>query len=84
MIEHAAEAWRRENEEIRYRAYVTDVLQAIAENTAKPYGGRIMTGRWIDLREERRPKDTRSGDEVAADVMRRCGLQLAEPAPEGA
>lgn len=32
-----------------------------------------MTGRYIDLI-RRKPADARSGEEIAADVIERCGL----------
>lgn len=37
-----------------------------------------MTGRYIDLI-RRKPADARSGEEIAADVIERCGLVVKKP-----
>lgn len=58
-------------DERRYRAYVTDALMAIAENTARFAGGSAMTARWYD---GYKPVDNRSGDEIALDVIKQAGL----------
>lgn len=59
-----------------YRIYVTDSLKLITENTARLVNdGQYMTMRWCDvIRNE--PVDNRSGEEVAADVMKRAGLKF--------
>ena len=59
-------------DERRYRAYITDALMAIAENTARFAGGRTMSGRWYDAY---KPVDTRTGDEIALDIIQRAGLK---------
>lgn len=50
-----------------YRVYVTDSLQLAVQN-------KYLTQRWADLISNN--VDTRSGDEVALDVIRRAGLRL--------
>lgn len=62
-------------EEKTYRIYVTDALQVIAENTAHMAGGKTMTVRWDELTKTK-PKDTRTGEEIVADVLRKGGLKL--------
>lgn len=82
MIDHVASFFRREQEEKRYRAYVTDALKALTENTTHrliPGVGEVsygsyMTARW--LQEAQKPEDTRSGDEIAEEIIRRAGLKL--------
>lgn len=71
MLEHCTDAYLRELEETRYRAYLTDALMAIAQNTCNFAGGSTMSGRWY---QEQRPKDERDGDEIAADIIKRLGL----------
>ena len=51
------------------------MLQIIAENTAKFAGGKTITKRFIDLIEPK-PQDTRSGDEIAIDFIKRAGLKI--------
>ena len=56
-----------------YRAYITDSLRAISESTAKASGGSYMKDRWLDLIDAK-PKDVRTGDEIAADIIKKAGL----------
>lgn len=72
IMQHCVAYMEQKMDERRYRAYITDALMAIAENTARFNGGKTMTGRWNDAY---KPVDTRSGDEIAVDVIRNAGLQ---------
>lgn len=58
-----------------YRAYVTDALKVIAENTARYAGGSYLNERYVD-RIQRRSVDHRTGEEIAADIIKRCGLKV--------
>ena len=55
--------------------YVTDCLQVIAKNTARYAGGGYIQARFADII-DRKPQDTRTGEEIAADVIRRGGLAV--------
>lgn len=65
-----------EDEEAQtFRIYATDALMNIAENTARfVSGGKYLSRRWIELFEDN-PVDTRSGDEIAIDVLQRSGAR---------
>lgn len=77
MIDHVLALLQYEAKEKRYRAYVTDALRLITENTAKFAGGSYIPIRWLDLESPQRMKeDARTGDEIAADVIMRIGLKL--------
>lgn len=58
-----------------YRVYVTDTLKTIAENTAKYAGGGYPTKRYADVIKPV-PVDRRTGEEIAADVIKKCGLKV--------
>lgn len=61
--------------------YVTDALKIIGENTARYAGGSHMTQRWADVITPKN-QDTRTGAEIAADVIKKAGLKVvsrAEP-----
>lgn len=84
MIDHVAAFFRREQEDLRFRAYLTDAIKAVTENTSHYFVpgagdvityGAIMPHRWIDGT-KKQETDTRTGDEIAADVIRRAGLTL--------
>lgn len=61
---------RRESEEAAYRVYVTESLRLSVQSRyiAKPFM-ELMRG-------AAEPADTRSGDEIAADVIGRLGLKV--------
>lgn len=58
-----------------YQAYITECLQVIANNTAKYAGGNIIKKRYYDIVNPK-PKDTRTGEEIAADVIKKAGLKV--------
>ena len=76
MIEHCVSLFLKEQEEKRYRAYVTDTLMLISENTARFVSeGKYMNRRWADAL---KPQDNRTGDEIAAEVILNAGLRFQE------
>jgi hypothetical protein len=54
--------------DLAYRFYVTDALQNIPQNRYNPK-------RFYDILYPR-PEDDRSGDEIAAEVIRNAGLHF--------
>ena len=74
MIEYVISAFMEDLEERRYRAYVTDALMFIAENTAHSVNdGKYFTQRWA---EKFLPADNRTGDEIVLDTIRNAGLTV--------
>ena len=70
----------KEQEDYAYRVYTTDTLQIIAQNTARlsrDGKGTYPSKRWVDLIDQK-PVEKRSGDEIAADVINRCGLKVTK------
>jgi len=57
-------------EERRYRAYITDAQMILVENIAHAFGGKILSKRWV----EDYIQDERTGDEIAAEVIKNAGL----------
>lgn len=74
IAEHCRAVLRRRQEDRRLKAYLTDALMCLTENTAGPAGGRRMAQRWADGLA--RPGDM-SAPDVAA-LMRRAGLTFRE------
>ena len=62
----------RKMDERRYRAYITDALMAIVENTARFAGGSTMSGRWYDYY---KPQETRTTEEIITDIISSAGLK---------
>lgn len=63
--------------EVAYRIYVTDCLRIITENTAVPIRGTYMRGRYADFL-EKPVKDGRTGEEIAAEVIKKAGLVVTK------
>ena len=47
----------------------------MTENTAKQAGGNYMTAEYTDLVHPKK-KDNRTGNEIAADVIRNAGIKV--------
>ena len=62
--------------DVAYRIYVSDCLRMICENTAKYGGGSYVTKRLADV--VYRKQDNRTGEEIAADIIKRAGLVVIE------
>lgn len=60
----------QEGEELSYRIYTTDMLRVVA------MGQRVQSVQRYAEVIDHAPKDTRSGEEIAADVITRCGLKV--------
>lgn len=50
-------------------------MKAVAENTAKYAGGGYPAKRYADVI-KLVPVDRRTGEEIAADVIKKCGLKV--------
>ena len=69
----------QQSKDTAYRVYVTDSLKLIAENTANFAKGRYMKDRYYDAIRPAK-EDTRTGDEIVEDIMKRAGLVIkSEP-----
>lgn len=75
VVEYCVSRYNYKQEEKQYRIYLTDALMVIANNTARAFGGSTVTMRYSDII---KPQDTRTGDDIAVDVMQRAGLTFKE------
>lgn len=60
-----------------YRAYVTDSLKAIAENTARYAGGGYIKARYVDIIHPK-PQETRTADEIIGHMKGKLSPQLKQ------
>ena len=58
---------KKQDQEKAYRAYVTDALKIITENTSKYAGGSYMKARYFDV-ESPKPPETRTPDEIIGQM----------------
>jgi len=63
---------KRQHEEILYKEYITQALKTVVENTANSclQGGKVLNISYSELISPK-PKEKRTGDEIAADVLNR-------------
>lgn len=68
---------KREMEGEIWRTYIAVCAQFLTENTAKAVGGKHLNISYYDLLKAK-PKDTRSAEDIVADVIRNAGLKVIE------
>lgn len=71
---------KRDIDRWTFEVYVTDTLQAIAENTAVPASGfsdgkhgKAMTLRWVDRDKPIEKEDERTGDDIDRELSEKFG-----------
>lgn len=66
-------AFRKEKRKEAFEIYLTDAVKCVGDILANIHGGSHMRSRFADYFTE---KEERTGDEIAADVIKRAGLKL--------
>ena len=74
-MRYAIARYQSQQRDLAYRIYVADCLRIISENTAKIGGGSYITAKFFDIINPK-PVDNRSGEEIAADIIKRAGIEV--------
>ena len=74
-MRYAIARYQSQQRDLEYRIYVTDCLRIISENTAKKGGGAYITANFSDIINTK-PADNRTGEEIAADIIKRAGIEV--------
>ena len=74
-MRYAIARYQSQQRDLAYRIYVTDCLRIISENTAKMGGGSYITAKFPDII-NRKPVDNRTGEEIAADIIKMAGIEV--------
>lgn len=74
-MRYAMARYKSQQRDLAYRIYVTDCLRIISENTAKMCGGSYITAKLADIINPK-PVDDRTGEEIAADIINRAGIEV--------
>ena len=74
-MRYAMARYQSQQRDLAYRIYVTDCLRIISENTAKMGGGSYITSKFADIINQK-PADNRTGEEIAADIIKRAGIEV--------
>ena len=74
-MRYAMARYQSQQRDLAYRIYVCDCLRMISENTAKMGGGSYIAANFSDIINPK-PVDKRTGEEIAADIIRRAGIEV--------
>ena len=74
-MRYATARFNQHQRDLAYRIYVTDCLRMATENTAKKSQGSYTAARFYDIINPK-PVDNRTGEEIAADIIKRAGIEV--------
>lgn len=74
-MRYAMARFNQHQRDLAYRIYIGDCLRIISENTAKMGGGSYITAKFEDIINPK-PADNRTGEEIAADIIKRAGIEV--------
>ena len=74
-MRYATARFNQHQRDLAYRIYVADCLRMATENTAKMSQGSYTAARFYDIINPK-PADNRSGNEIAADIIKRAGIEV--------
>ena len=74
-MRYAMARYQSQQRDLAYRIYVADCLRIISENTAKIGGGSYITAKISDIINPK-PADNRTGEEIAADIIKQAGIEV--------
>ena len=77
MKDFCISLFKKEQEDKAVKIYYAECLRIITENTAKMCGGSYITVKFYDIINPK-PVGNQTGEEIAADVIKRLGLNFKE------
>ena len=75
MKDFCISLFQKEQEDKAVKFYYAECLRVITENTAKMGGGSYITVKLADVINPK-PVDNRAGEEIAADIIKRAGIEV--------
>ena len=75
MKDFCISLFQKEQEDKAVKFYYAECLRVITENTAKMGGGSYITVKLADIINPK-PVDNRAGEEIAADIIKRAGIEV--------
>ena len=74
-MRYAIARYQSQRRDLAYRIYVTECLRMISENTAKMSNGSYTVAKFEDIINQK-PVDNRTGEEIAADIIKLAGIEV--------
>ena len=75
MKDFCISLFQKEQEDKAIKIYYAECLRIITENTAKMCGGSYMKVKFSEIINPK-PIDNRAGEEIAADIIKRAGIEV--------
>ena len=75
MKDFCISLFQKEQVDKAEKIYFAECLRIITENTAKMCGGSYMKAKCADIINPK-PVDNRTGEEIAADIIKRAGIEV--------
>lgn len=76
-MRYAIARYQSQQRDLAYRIYISDCLRIISENTAKIGWGSYITSKFADIINHK-PVEKRTGEEIAADIIKRAGIEVIQ------
>lgn len=73
VVDSCIALYEQEQRQEVWRIYIANGVKILTENTATHKGAKALAKSYTDLF---KPVDNRTGDEVAADVIKKCRLKI--------
>ena len=74
-MRYAMARFNQHQRDLAYRIYIGDCLRIIGENTANISSGNYIIDKISDIINPK-PADNRTGEEIAADIIKRAGIEV--------
>ena len=75
MKDFCISLFQKEQEDKAVKIYYAECLRIISENMAKMGGGSYITVKLADIIDSK-PVDNRTGEEIAADIIKQAGIEV--------
>ena len=75
MKDFCISLFQKEQEDKAVKIYYAECLRIITENTARKCEGSYITEKLSDILNPK-PVDNRTGEEIAADIIKRAGIEV--------
>ena len=75
MKDFCISLFQKDHEEKAVKIYFPECFRVITENTAKMSGGSYISAKLSDIINPK-PVDNRNGEEIAADIIKRAGIEV--------
>ena len=81
VVQYCISLYRKKREKLQFQSYIADVLLSLHNHVAQFIQGHPIDVRYMDIVSPQKTDD-RTGDDIAADIIKRAGLSFGGSANE--